>query len=520
MNRGVTVQIETTGRPAVARTIVSLKQFGLTLPNRVVFTGQVPAFVRELAAQVNLPVHDVPAGPVIRVREGDVLTAGDFERARATAQTAPFRYAQKGGAINRFHLAYHLLPVRGRWAWHAERLRSAWHIFTGRKVISVAVGGAVREQETGHRLELDSAAAVRAALPADAELIVVPNQPDRWELPSWGELWDRVLPAADPLDAVFYGHAKGVSRPAGSTAERWTRILYDLCLRGNKPVDEQMRTFPIVGPLRKVGHFWAAGAKAGQHPPEMARSAWHYAGNFWWVRAGAAADRLAAVPVPEDRWGPEAWPGMAFRLEESGNLWSPPGEFHLYDPAWMARVETEFNQRPGRTLPGFPRLSVVIATKGRDTLPRTIASLVPQLRDGDQVLIERDESDDWGRTPRTNGMRSAHGDYLMFMDDDDVYKDDALAKVRAAIAANPGRLLVFQMERKAPYNDVLPTERTLRIGQLSTQMIVVPNDPDRLGEWGTRSGGDCDFAITTAAKHAEPPVWVDEVLSVWRPGGG
>jgi protein-L-isoaspartate O-methyltransferase len=79
------------------------------------------------------------------------------------------------------------------------------------------------------------------------------------------------------------------------------------------------------------------------------------------------------------------------------------------------------------------RPSIVIATAGRDSIGKTLASITPQLLSGDEVIIERDNTGDVGATPRTRGMLAATGDYL-FMDDDDVYTPNALAAVRKAIA--------------------------------------------------------------------------------------
>ncbi len=423
-------------------------------------------------------------------------------------------YLQQRRPINRFHLAYHLLPVAGRWERHVAKLRDRWELFNGRKVISIAVGDTVTEQETGRRLPLAAAAAVRAALPADAEVVEVQNDATRWELASWATLWSRVLASADPLDAVLYAHGKGVTRPDVSTAHRWADILYELCLGSNKSVDELMRKFPVVGPLKKVGRFFTAATYAST----MAASEFHYSGNFWWARAGDVSGRLRGTPVPLDPWGVEAWVGLAYRLEEAGDLWSPAGHYHPYNRPDMARIEAAFAARPRPGVaPVWPRLSVVIGTRGRPTLPRTIASINSQMLPGDELIIKWDASDDWAATPRTQGQRAATGDYLLWMDDDDIYLPEALTAVRRAIVANPGRVLIFKMRRGEPANDVLPAENVVRIGQVSTQMFVVPNLPEKLGVWGQRSGGDFDFLASTLQKFGTDPVWVDEITTMWRP---
>jgi glycosyltransferase involved in cell wall biosynthesis len=163
-----------------------------------------------------------------------------------------------------------------------------------------------------------------------------------------------------------------------------------------------------------------------------------------------------------------------------------------------------------------PRLSIIVPTTGREALSRTLASIVPQLLPGDELLVERDSSGDWGATPRTRGMRAATGAYLLWIDDDDLLLPGALDVVRRAAGEHAGRPLLFRLERGAPHNDVLPRERSIKEGEVSTQMLVAPNDPTRLGVWGPRYEGDYDFIVSTLAHYPDGPVWRDETLCLWN----
>ncbi len=168
-----------------------------------------------------------------------------------------------------------------------------------------------------------------------------------------------------------------------------------------------------------------------------------------------------------------------------------------------------------------PTVSVIVPTRDRqEELVRALASVAPQLHPGDEVVVVADATGDWGATPRTSAMNRAAGDYLVFLDDDDVLVPDALESVRRAVAENPNRPHLFRMKR-GPQGDLLPGPREIGTGNVSSQMFVCPNDPARFGTWTTRYEGDHDFIRGTIANYPEGAlVWRDEVLAVWRPASG
>lgn len=458
--------------------------------------------------------------------------------ARQTARSLPLVNAPppppvRSGPVGKRHLIYHLLPVSGNGVWQrgVDALRLRWGLFGGRKVVAVATGAPVREQVDAHEgvaaaprtLALDPVAAVRAYLPADCEVIEVRNDPGRWELASWAALWARALDGADDSDAVMYAHAKGVTRRPGSPCHRWADLLYSLSLDHWPEVAAALRRYPIAGSLVKRGRFFSGSS--------LSLSAWHFSGNFWWARAREIRAAVAAVPVPVDRWGAEAWPGIAFPASEVGEVFGvADSAYHLYRPADLDRVITAHarwlaNHKPvpppqaaPARRPAGVRLSVIVPTTGRASLGRTLDSITSQLRPGDELIVRPDRTGDWGATPRAEGQRQATGDYLLWMDDDDAYLPGALDRVRAALRQNPGRPHLFRMRRDGGVNDTLPHVEEVREGQVSTQMFCVPNDPPRLGVWGARYAGDYDFISSTLALY--PPgvlVWRDEVIAVWRP---
>jgi len=442
-------------------------------------------------------------------------------------------YQQAPQWLGRRHLVYHVLPVAGNGVWQrgADQLRLRWGLFTGRKVVAVATGESVQLQAPdGRTVPLDTVEAVRRRLPADAEVLAVPNDPGRWELSSWPLLWSAVLDGADPADVVLYAHAKGVTRPTRISLDRyvgtpqlWAEALYRLALDHWPAVEaEFLRGRAVVGPLLKPGYGFAG-------RPGLERSAWHFSGNFWWAKVGGF--RWPRIPVPVDPWGTEAWVGMAYAQHEAGQVGPVLPNYDPYSAEWWnhtmvpalaewsaaepARTPTTAPsaQRAGRT-----RLSIVVATQGRPTLGRTLASITSQIEHGDELIVERDSSGDWGCAARTRGIARASGDYLLLMDDDDAYTPGAFAAIRRAVADAPGRPHMFRMA----YADgrLLWDRQDLAVGNVSTQMFVAPLDPFRLGAWTTRYEGDFDFISTTLANYpAGALVWSDQVVARIRPEG-
>jgi glycosyltransferase involved in cell wall biosynthesis len=141
--------------------------------------------------------------------------------------------------------------------------------------------------------------------------------------------------------------------------------------------------------------------------------------------------------------------------------------------------------------------SVIIPTKGRSSIHRTLESIVPQLEHGDEVIVVRDSTGDSGDTARNDGMSRARGTHLLFMDDDDVYVPGAFASMRRFAAENPGRIGIFKIEYVVGNRRWVDPE--LRFKNVSTQMYVVPNVPGKLGPWERRGriAGDYVFIEET-----------------------
>jgi glycosyltransferase involved in cell wall biosynthesis len=172
-----------------------------------------------------------------------------------------------------------------------------------------------------------------------------------------------------------------------------------------------------------------------------------------------------------------------------------------------------------------PTLSIIVATAGRPTLRRTLASVAPQLKPGDEIMVVCDASGDAGDTPRMDAMPRARGTHLAFLDDDDVYAPDALEKMRRFAREHPGRIGIFKMKHPAGTTHWRGGEPVLRYANVSTQTFLVPNVPGKLGRWHRdvpRPDGKGhyigDYAfITETAQLQGDPVFVDEVTVYARP---
>jgi hypothetical protein len=180
-------------------------------------------------------------------------------------------------------------------------------------------------------------------------------------------------------------------------------------------------------------------------------------------------------------------------------------------------------------------LSIIIPTAGRPTLAATLETLARQLHADDQVLVvgdgeqllarelvgalptppwryfEHGPTRDTGRSQREFAIARATGDYLCFMDDDDVFTDGALDTIRAHARAHPGRPLMFRMEDR--FGTILWQAPEVAYANVSGHMLVVPNLAGKVGHWDKN---DFEFIVQTLDLQGEP-VWLEDVIAVLRP---
>ena len=184
-------------------------------------------------------------------------------------------------------------------------------------------------------------------------------------------------------------------------------------------------------------------------------------------------------------------------------------------------------------------LTIVIPTIGRSSLEATLDSIACQIEMFDQVFVIGDGTypetrklvqkygiqygyfelkdgphHDWGATARNFGIEIAKKAYIAFMDDDDRYLPGAFKCIKTAIQTFPGHPFMFRMLHE---REILWKTNELCIGNVSSQMVVVPNIQAKLGRFSERYDGNFDFIRSTADFYFpdyNPFIWCEDIISV------
>lgn len=152
--------------------------------------------------------------------------------------------------------------------------------------------------------------------------------------------------------------------------------------------------------------------------------------------------------------------------------------------------------------------NVVIATAGRNTLQRMVDSIAPQLEEQDYLTIIWDcqpiplQIDSecqvisihnpeplgfWGHGSRNRWIPELPGDYFMNGDDDDIYTEGCMEKIRSVVKEN--KLYMFQFEHAG---FIVPREKIVKVGNCGTSCGVYPK-VDPMPKWEYVYGGDGMF---------------------------
>lgn len=177
-------------------------------------------------------------------------------------------------------------------------------------------------------------------------------------------------------------------------------------------------------------------------------------------------------------------------------------------------------------------LSIITPTLGRSTLLRVIEEAERQLDKNDQHFVVLDvlngncakarsqvygrrvlymehanERSRSGAAQRDMAMRWARGDYLWFVDDDDIIEPGAVQAIKLACEEQPGVPHFFPMERTGIWLDHVSWEQ----GMMGGSQIIWPNDPEKLPRWMPEigvsdHGRDMEFTSRLLEFYPEGPV--------------
>lgn len=192
----------------------------------------------------------------------------------------------------------------------------------------------------------------------------------------------------------------------------------------------------------------------------------------------------------------------------------------------------------------MPAFSIITPTIGRPELARALLSAARQLGPYDEHIVIGDgpqpeaqamaleyrhtryiqtpKTGGFGAVQRDAGIAQATGDYLIFLDDDDVLVDGILSVVREIVAETPGALFLFRCRfygyGAIPDGTVLWRDNEIRDGNVGSGMIVCPNKRN-LPRWAAHGvlRYNADFTFLRDVAQESQVIWRQEILQITRP---
>ena len=120
----------------------------------------------------------------------------------------------------------------------------------------------------------------------------------------------------------------------------------------------------------------------------------------------------------------------------------------------------------------------------------------------------------WGNMQRNQGILFAQGKYILFMDDDDAYAPGAFDSIRSLLDFSS--LNLFRMIHNKIIG-IIWRSKQVQLGNVSSQIIVVPNEFSKLSKWQSLYEGDFLFARDCEASFGNVN-WCEPIISMYRVG--
>lgn len=429
------------------------------------------------------------------------LPCDEFQQSQPPGPPQP--YIWSGVPIGKRHLIYHVYPIKGNvWRDRMRDLVRRWRLFDG----GVKVIGVATDDTT------DSIDAVRAEFPGDADMFEVRNDPDRWERTTHERLWERVLAVASDEDAVFRGHAKGVTREPGLPHHEWSDVCHAVCLDFPELVDQQLREFPITGPFRQL--------KQGRRREFFGHGCdFIYTGTFWWARAGSVRSRQWRN-APAHTHGIEAWPGLAFRSAESGCLFFEMQQSEKLDrpDVWSDRVRPEYVRWRRQQL-GQHSLHVITPCSRPEMIGKSGESLalIREFRLHWHVVPSKGGTH--GGPERSEGLETVTDpdDWVWFLDDDNAVHPGFGVALADAIRDHPDAAGFVFGQLDADDCDRLPPTTSPDRYKIDTAQFVFRRSAIGDVRWDNDGPeGDRRFFQSVAERNLGKVVAVPAYVTYWN----
>jgi hypothetical protein len=192
------------------------------------------------------------------------------------------------------------------------------------------------------------------------------------------------------------------------------------------------------------------------------------------------------------------------------------------------------------------KISVMLTTIGRPCLSHMLESLIDELSTNDflyifidgsenvsstvdifkmfkdrfvcntQIIVEPDKIGFWGHAIRNKYQKQLQGDFIIHADDDDVFIKNSFTIIRNSIndINNKDKIYFFKFYDNFKKNSSVWKIPKLSLNNIGTPCGVIPNIPEKFGEWGYRYGGDFDFYNSC---KFETLIFVDEIIYCVKP---